>query len=67
MKAQNELVGRVVGKDNLVFSRICPGYANECTTALVKQTEVDEPEAVGAHWSGQPGKDLFFNSWKLLF
>jgi hypothetical protein len=30
------------------------------------QQEVEEPTE-HHHWSGQPGKDLFFNGWKLMF
>ena len=67
MKVQNELAGRMVGKDGSGFSPVCGASVSDCSTALVKPKKLDEPEPAGAHWSGQPGEDLFFNSWKLLF
>lgn len=64
---QDESGGLLVSRNDPALRSNCRLSGNECTTALVKQKELDEPEPVGSHWSGQPGKDLFFNSWKLLF
>ncbi|WP_338875358.1 hypothetical protein WBJ53_07025 [Spirosoma sp. SC4-14] len=69
MKTDNETIGLLVGKGDATTKDICRSLAKEGITALVKQketilTETDEPPK---QWSGQPGKDLFFNGWKLLF
>ena len=64
---QDESTGLVVGRNDPASGSYCRLSGNECATTLIKRKELDEPEPVGSHWSGQPGKDLFFNSWKLLF
>lgn len=69
MKNHEETVGIIVGKCDNNTKEICRSLAKEGITAIVKQKEVHASEADDAprHWSGQPGKDLFFNGWKLLF
>lgn len=57
---QDELAGVLVGRSDPALRNNCRLWDNEYTTALVKKKEVDESEPVGEHWSGQPGKDLFF-------
>ncbi|GAB3224042.1 hypothetical protein [Spirosoma arcticum] len=66
MNKQDESVCFLIRKNDYATNSICQALASEGATAIVKQ-EGSEPETVGSHWSGQPGKDLFFNSWKLLF
>lgn len=67
MNKQDESVCFLIRKNDYATNGICQASAGEGATAIVKQKEASEPEAVGSHWSGQPGKDLFFNNWKLLF
>lgn len=69
MKTNNETIGLMIGKGNAATQDICRSLAKEGINALVKQKEttVSEPDEAARHWSGQPGKDLFFNGWKLLF
>lgn len=66
MNKQNESICLLIGKNDPTTRSICQASASESITATAKQ-EVGEPETVGSYWSGQPGKDLFFNDWKLLF
>ena len=72
MKNKKETVGLVAGNANENTKDMCRLLAKEGISALVMQKEwkeVSEPETeeVSQNWSGQPGKDLFFNGWKLLF
>lgn len=74
MKKQDESVGLLVGRNDPTMRSICQALASQGITAIVKQKEGstakqegNESETIGSHWSGQPGKDLFFNGWKLLF
>lgn len=69
MKTNEETVGLVAGNATDTTKDICRSLAKKGISALVVQKEVSLPEADDAprHWSGQPGKDLFFNGWKLLF
>ena len=64
---QDESTGLSVSRNDPALQSMCRLLGNGCTTTLVKQKEVDEPKLVGVNWSGKPGEDLFFNSWKLLF
>lgn len=66
MNTQNEPIGLMVGKDDQTTRNICQRLASDRLPANVG-SEGDEPEIAGSYWSGQPGKDLFFNGWKLLF
>lgn len=67
MKKQDESICRLIGKSDSATSGSCRGAASEGLTAIVSQQEGSETKVVDAHWSGQPGQDLFFNGWKLLF
>lgn len=67
MKKQDESICGLVGKSDSATSGMGRGVASESLTAIVRQHEGSETEVVNAHWSGQPGKDLFFNGWKLFF
>lgn len=69
MKISEETIGLLVGKGDAATKDICRCLAKEGITAIVKQKEAAPVDAEDAaqHWSGQPGKDLFFNGWKLLF
>lgn len=62
-------VGLLTGKADAATKELCRSLAQEGITAIVKQKEGSsaEPADVNKQWSGQPGKDLFFNGWKLLF
>lgn len=70
MKTNEETVGVVVGNATDTTKEICRLLAKKGISTLVVQKEASTPEpdeAPTGHWSGQPGKDLFFNGWKLLF
>ncbi|QHV99449.1 MULTISPECIES: hypothetical protein [Spirosoma] len=69
MKTDNETIGLMIGKGDATTKDICRSLAKEGISAIVKQkeTHVFEADDTTKHWSGQPGKDLFFNGWKLLF
>lgn len=69
MKTDNETIGLLIGKADAATKDICRSLAKEGISAIVKQKETGttEPDDVSKQWSGQPGKDLFFNGWKLLF
>ncbi|GAB3972419.1 hypothetical protein GCM10028806_24490 [Spirosoma terrae] len=69
MKTDNETIGLLIGKADAATKDICWSLAKEGISAIVKQKETGttEPDDVSKQWSGQPGKDLFFNGWKLLF
>lgn len=67
MKTLDESIGLMVAKNDTATRSNCQTPGSECVTTVVKQKESSEPEAFGSHWSGQPGQDLFFNGWKLLF
>ena len=72
MKTNEETVGVVIGKATESTKDICRMLAKQGISTLVVQKEASMSEAdntpkVTNHWSGQPGKDLFFNGWKLLF
>lgn len=57
------------GKGDTNAEDICQSLTQEGITAIVKQRNPAglAPADGQAHWSGQPGQDLFFNGWKLLF
>ncbi len=67
MKAQNESIGGVPSKISIILSGACPVAVGKCPVALADQKDTEVPELADTSWSGQPGEDLFFNSWKLLF
>jgi hypothetical protein len=68
MKNHEETVGILVGKCDANTHEICRSLAKEGISAIVKQKEGPvEADDAPRQWSGQPGKDLFFNGWKLLF
>ncbi|GAB2555337.1 hypothetical protein [Spirosoma aerophilum] len=71
MKTNDETIGLVSSNATETTKDICRSLAKKGISAIVVQKEgisheVDEP-ADHHHWSGQPGKDLFFNGWKLMF
>jgi len=69
MKTDNETIGLLLGNGDATTKDICRSLAKEGISAIVKQKEtvLTEADELPKHWSGQPGKDLFFNGWKLLF
>lgn len=69
MKTNEETIGLVAGNATDMTKDICRSLAKKGISAIVVQKENTSPEAEENqhHWSGQPGKDLFFNGWKLLF
>lgn len=72
MKQDNETIGLMMGKCDKTAESVCRSLAKEGISAIVRQKETAVAEPAPAaddmrHWSGQPGKDLFFNGWKLLF
>lgn len=72
MKTNEETIGLVVGKATATTKDICRSLAKEGISAIVVQKEssveaIEERVSENHQWSGQPGKDLFFNGWKLLF
>lgn len=71
MKTNEETVGLIVGNVTKTTKGICRSLAENGISAIVVQKEVPATETeiddIPRHWSGQPGKDLFFNGWKLLF
>jgi hypothetical protein len=72
MKTNEETIGLVAGKATATTKDICRLLAEKGVSAIVVQKETTQPEladttADNHHWSGQPGKDLFFNGWKLMF
>lgn len=69
MKTNGETVGLVGGNATDTTKDICRLLAKKGISALVVQKEAgtSDTDSAPRHWSGQPGKDLFFNGWKLLF
>ena len=73
MNTENKSVCLLIGKSNSTITEISQALTRQGVSAIVRQKEEsgvgkeNDPEMVGSHWSGQPGKDLFFNGWKLLF
>ncbi len=69
MKTNEETIGLVSGHASEATKDICRSLAKNGISAIVVQKENArlEVEESTHHWSGQPGKDLFFNGWKLLF
>ena len=74
MKTNEETAGVVIGKTTETTKDICRLLAQKGISTVVVQKETPSPEseetpvlADHRQWSGQPGKDLFFNGWKLLF
>ena len=69
MKTNEETVGLMIGKGNATTKEICQSLAKQGISAIVVQKEASTSEIDDKphNWSGQPGKDLFFNGWKLLF
>jgi len=69
MKQENKIISMLAGPCDQSVRNICRSLAEEGVSAIVRQKEstLDEPMEESKHWSGQPGQDLFFNSWKLLF
>ncbi|WP_420147190.1 hypothetical protein [Spirosoma sp.] len=69
MKTNEETVGLIVGNATETTKDICRSLAKQGISAIVVQKEAvaEEAEDTSRQWSGQPGKDLFFNGWKLLF
>lgn len=70
MEKIKETIGLMIGNGSDTAKDICRSLGKNGISAIVVQkegssaTDVDEAPQ---HWSGQPGKDLFFNGWKLLF
>jgi hypothetical protein len=74
MKTNETTVGLVAGNVNETTKSICRSLAENGISSIVVQKEGRKLEPVETaavadqhNWSGQPGKDLFFNGWKLLF
>ena len=69
MKTNEETIGLVAGNATDTTKDLCRLLAKKGISAIVVQKENNQPEAEESqhNWSGQPGKDLFFNGWKLLF
>ena len=71
MKTNEETIGLVIGQATDTTKDICRLLAKKGISAIVVQKETVQPDVEETtdhqHWSGQPGKDLFFNGWKLLF
>jgi hypothetical protein len=69
MKTDNETIGLMIGNCDATTKDICRSLAKEGISAIVmqKDTHVSDVDDAPKQWSGQPGKDLFFNGWKLLF
>ncbi|RIV17823.1 hypothetical protein DYU11_30575 [Fibrisoma montanum] len=70
MKKKEEAVGLLVGNGDAVTKQICQALAKEGITALVRQKDTDgvlPADEQVRQLAGEPGKDLFFNGWKLLF
>ncbi len=69
MKNHTETIGLLLGKGDATTQDICRCLAKEGISAIVKANDAvaAEPDDTHQPWSGQPGKDLFFNGWKLLF
>jgi isocitrate lyase len=70
MKMNDETIGLVSSNATETTKDICRSLAKKGISAIVVQKDspshdVEEPEH--HQWSGQPGKDLFFNGWKLMF
>ena len=66
MNIQDNSICLLLGQNDPTAKNSCPLKPSEGISATIKQ-EGSDPEMAGLHWSGQPGKDLFFNNWKLLF
>ncbi|GAB3808191.1 hypothetical protein GCM10028819_46650 [Spirosoma humi] len=71
MKTNEDTIGLVSSNATETTKDICRSLAKKGISTIVVQKdatqhEVQEP-ANQHHWSGQPGKDLFFNGWKLMF
>ena len=69
MKNMDKTVCLFSGRGDDTTKAICRSLASEGISAIVKQKESSTTLATETHkqWSGQPGQDLFFNGWKLLF
>ena len=68
MNTENKSLCLLMGNNNSTTRDSSQALAREGVTAIVRQKkEGSESETVGSYWSGQPGEDLFFNGWKLLF
>ncbi|GAB3724797.1 hypothetical protein [Spirosoma lituiforme] len=71
MKTNEDTIGLVSSNATETTKDICRSLAKKGISAIVVQKETtqhDVQEPVDQHtWSGQPGKDLFFNGWKLMF
>ncbi len=69
MKNTDQTVCLLAGRGNEATKAICRSLTSESITYIVKQKEnsMSLPAETHKQWSGQPGQDLFFNGWKLLF
>lgn len=72
MNINEETIGPVSSHAAETTKVICCSLAKKGISTLAVQKETAPHEAeefVTDHhsWSGQPGKDLFFNGWKLMF
>lgn len=69
MKTKPQTVGLLVGEGDAPTKAICRALAKEGIAAIVRKTDAKpiETDDLAEHWSGEPGQDLFFNGWKLLF
>lgn len=71
MKTNEETIGLVSANATETTKEICRSLAKRGISTIVVQKENAQPDMEEPtehhHWSGQPGKDLFFNGWKLMF
>jgi hypothetical protein len=71
MKTNEETIGLVSSHASETTKDICRSLAKKGISSIVVQKDTTQHEAQELadqhHWSGQPGKDLFFNGWKLMF
>lgn len=69
MKTNEKNIGLLAGNSTETTKDICRSLAKNGVSAIVVQKEGSTPKPADGprQWSGQPGQDLFFNGWKLLF
>lgn len=71
MKTNEETIGLVSSHATETTKEICRSLAKQGISTIVVQKDTTQQEMQEStdyhHWSGQPGKDLFFNGWKLMF
>ncbi len=69
MKTNEKTIGLMLGSGNETAKDLCRSLAKNGVSAIVipKDGSVVTDVETARQWSGQPGEDLFFNGWKLLF